>query len=198
MNDRYLPDAFHQLPAYFARVLSVLDPYPKREGLAETPERVAKAWRYWTSGYAMRPEDVLKAFQDGAAGYDEMVVETDIPVYSKCEHHLADIFGVAHVGYIPQGRVVGLSKLVRLVEMFARRLQVQERMTVQIADALMEHLSPRGAGVILQCRHMCMESRGVNRPGVVTTTTALRGVLLEASPRAEFLAAIGPLRERRV
>lgn len=179
-------------------ILKHLDPVPDREGLWETPARAAKAWEYWTSGYTVDPSEVLKTFDDGARGYDEMVIQTDIPVYSKCEHHLADIFGFAHIGYVPNGRVVGLSKLVRVVEVFARRLQVQERMTVQIAEALMTNLRPKGVGVILQCRHMCMESRGVNRPGVTTTTTALRGVLLEATPRAEFLSAIGPLRGRRV
>lgn len=179
-------------------LLSVLDPEPSREGLVDTPLRAAKAWAEWTRGYYMSAARELKAFEDGANGYDEMVVQTDIPVYSKCEHHLADIFGVAHIGYVPDGRVVGLSKLSRVVEIFARRLQVQERMTVQIAEALMEGLKPKGVGVILQCRHMCMESRGINRPGVMTATTALRGVFLEATPRAEFLGAVGPLRNRHV
>lgn len=166
------------------------EPDPEREGLKETPLRAARAWAEWTSGYNVNVDNILKSFEDGSNGYDEMVLETDIPIYSKCEHHLADIFGVAHVAYIPNGRVVGLSKIVRVVEVFARRLQVQERLTVQIADALNKGLNPRGVGVILQCRHMCMESRGISRPGIITTTSALRGLFKEAEARAEFLSLI--------
>lgn len=162
-----------------------------REGLADTPARVVKAWDHWFSGYEQDPASVLKTFEDGAEGVDEMVLETDIPVYSFCEHHIAPIFGVAHVAYIPDGRVVGLSKLVRLVDVFARRLQVQERLTIQVADALEEHLQCKGVGVILQCRHMCMESRGVSSRGVVTTTSALRGALKdEHDARAEFMSLV--------
>lgn len=162
-----------------------------REGLHDTPARVAKAWGEWTRGYQSNLDDILKTFEDGANGYDEMVIETSIPVYSKCEHHMADIFGVAHVGYIPSGRIVGLSKIVRLVEHFARRLQVQERLTVQIADTLQKTLDAKGVGVVLQCRHMCMESRGINRPGVITTTSCLRGAIKnDAAARSEFLSMI--------
>lgn len=158
-----------------------------REGLKETPDRVAKAWAFWLSGYDRDPVDVLKVFEDGAEGYDEMVMVKDIPVYSKCEHHLADIFGTATIAYIPNGKVVGLSKLSRLTDIFARRLQVQERLTCQIADALQEHLEPKGCGVILKCRHLCMESRGLCQQGHHTVTSALRGVLKEGEPRSEFL-----------
>jgi len=161
----------------------------EREGLHDTPERVAKAWEFWTSGYGKNPADVLKVFADGAEGYDEMVVVKDIPIYSKCEHHLADIFGTATIAYLPKNRVVGLSKLSRLADIFARRLQVQERLTVQIADALMEHLEPLGCGVVIKARHMCMESRGVRQQGHHTITNALRGVFKDqADARAEFLA----------
>ena len=160
-----------------------------REGLNETPVRVAKAWEFWTSGYDQDPADVLKVFEDGADGYDEMVAVVDIPVYSKCEHHLADIFGRATVAYIPDGKIVGLSKLSRLVDVFARRLQVQERLTVQIADALEEHLDPIGVGVKVEARHLCMESRGLCQQGHYTVTTALRGALKdEPQARMEFLA----------
>lgn len=159
-----------------------------REGLSETPSRVVKAWNTWFSGYDQDPATILKTFEDGAQGVDQMVVQTDIPIYSFCEHHIAPIFGVAHVAYVPNGRVVGLSKLNRLCDVFARRLQVQERLTTQIADALDENLSPLGVGVVLSCRHMCMESRGVHSHGVVTTTSSLRGVLRdEHDARAEFL-----------
>lgn len=157
-----------------------------RNGLAETPKRVAKAWAHWTKGYGQDPADVLKTFDE--ADYNEAVLVKNIPVFSFCEHHLASIFGTATVAYIPNGRVVGLSKLSRLVDIFARRLQVQERLTVQVADALWSSaVSPKGVGVMLQCRHMCLESRGVSQMGTVTVTTALRGVMSTGEPREEFL-----------
>lgn len=159
-----------------------------REGLQETPARVTKAWEHWTSGYAVDIPAIFKTFEDGGEGYDEMVVVRDIPLYSKCEHHLADIFGTASVAYIPNGRVVGLSKLSRLVDAFARRLQVQERLTAQIADAMQEHLQPLGCGVIVRARHMCMESRGICQQGHHTITSALRGALkTQPDARAEFM-----------
>jgi GTP cyclohydrolase IA len=171
-------------------LLQSLEPGPLREGISETPERVAKAWEFWTSGYRQKPEDFLKDFD--AETYDEMVLVRDIPVYSKCEHHLADIFGTADVAYIPNGRAVGLSKLSRLVNCYARRLQMQERMTVQIVDALMLHLTPLGAGVVIKARHMCMESRGICQQGHHTVTLALRGAFKDKpETRAEFLAACG-------
>lgn len=164
----------------------------EREGLLETPARVVKAWKHWCGGYAMDPATILKVFEDGADNYDEMVLVKDIPIYSKCEHHLADIFGTVSIAYIPNGKIVGLSKLSRLADCFARRLQVQERLTVQIADALVEHLQPRGVGVMVKARHMCMESRGIRQQGHHTVTTALRGAMKEdASTRAEFLQACG-------
>lgn len=170
--------------------LFFLDPEWSREGLHETPERVAKAWEFWTRGYREDPAKILKVFEDGAAGYDQMISVLHIPIYSKCEHHLADIFGTACVAYIPNGKIVGLSKLSRLVDCFARRLQVQERLTVQIADAIEEHLQPRGVGVLVRARHMCMESRGICQQGHHTETTALRGAMRDdASTRAEFLSA---------
>jgi GTP cyclohydrolase I len=166
-----------------------IDPEPGRGGLVETPDRAAKAWQDWTSGYAVDPASVLKTFEDGAQGCDEMVVVADIPVYSHCEHHLAPIFGTVTVAYLPNERIVGLSKLPRLVEVFMRRLQVQERMTNQIAEAIMEHLQPKGCGVVMKARHMCMESRGVRLAGTHTTTSALRGVFKEDHRvRSEFLA----------
>lgn len=158
-------------------VISTVDPNPKREGIQETPGRFAKAWEHWTSGYAIDIEALLKVFEDGAEGYDEMVLVKDIPIYSKCEHHLADIFGVASIAYVPNGKVVGLSKISRLADAFARRLQVQERLTVQIADAIMKYLEPHGCGVVIRARHMCMESRGLCQQGHHTVTSALRGTL---------------------
>jgi GTP cyclohydrolase IA len=158
----------------------------KRDGLQETPDRFAQAWDHWTSGYKQNPDEVMKTFE--ATDYDEMVVMHDIPIYSHCEHHLAAIFGTATVGYVPQGRILGLSKIARVADIYARRLQVQERLTVQIADALMESgLKPLGVGVVLKCRHMCLESRGVQKTGTITKTSALRGVMFNGDPRNEFL-----------
>lgn len=165
-----------------------LDGRELRGGLVETPERVAKAWEFWTSGYNKSAADVLKVFEDGGENYDEMVLVKDIPVYSHCEHHLAPIFGTATVAYIPNGRIVGLSKLSRLVDLHGRRLQVQERMTNDIAEDLWTHLKPKGVGVLIRARHMCMESRGLCQQGHHTVTSALRGVLKEQpEARAEFL-----------
>lgn len=162
-----------------------------RAGLRETPDRVAKAWEHWTQGYWQDPIAVLKTFKDGADGVDEMVFLGKIPFYSHCEHHLAPFFGVAHVGYIPNGAIVGLSKLPRLVEMYAQRLQVQERLCNQVADAMWEGLKPRGVGVVLQARHMCMESRGISKPGVVTVTSAVRGNFKDRPEvRAEFMSFV--------
>jgi GTP cyclohydrolase IA len=171
-------------------ILHVVDPEFGREGTADTPARVAKAWEFWTRGYREDPAELLRV-SFSAEHYDEMVLVRDIPLYSKCEHHLADIFGTACVAYIPsEGRVVGLSKLSRLVDCFARRLQMQERITAQIADAMVKHLAPKGVGVLIRARHMCMESRGICQQGHHTVTTALRGAIKEQpEARAEFLAA---------
>lgn len=170
------------------RILQFVGDDPTREGLLETPRRVAKAWAQWCSGYKKDPAEILKVFEDGAESYDQMVTVKDIPIYSKCEHHMADIFGTATISYIPNGKIVGLSKLSRLADMFARRLQVQERLTNQIADALWEHLQPKGVGVVIKARHMCMESRGICQQGHHTITTALRGAMLtESDTRSEFM-----------
>jgi GTP cyclohydrolase I len=170
------------------RLLEFIGDDPSREGLEETPARVLKAWTEWSTGYGIDPASVLKTFTDGADGVDEWVVVHNIPVVSKCEHHLADIIGVAHVGYIPNGRIVGLSKLARLVDVFGRRLQVQERLTNQIANALVEHLRPKAVGVIVRASHACMSTRGVNIHGSLTTTSAMRGAALDKpETRAEFL-----------
>lgn len=162
-----------------------------REGLLETPDRFAKAWGDLTSGYGQEPNDVLKTFGDGAEGYNQMVYQRNIVVWSLCEHHLAPFFGVAHIAYIPNGRVVGLSKLTRLTRIFMRRLQVQERLTQEIADALNEGLKPLGVAVALKCRHSCMESRGVCEHGTETHTVALHGVFhTDAAAKAEFMALV--------
>lgn len=170
------------------RMLQFIGEDAARGGLAETPARVAKAWTFWCKGYNETPEDILKTFEDGAKDVNEMVMVKDIPFYTHCEHHMAPFFGTATIAYIPDGRIVGLSKLPRLLDCFARRLQVQERLTTQVADAIMEHLKPKGVGVIVNARHLCMESRGICKQGSSTTTSALRGVMLEGVPRAEFLS----------
>lgn len=162
---------------------------PLRPGLLETPIRVAKAFEHWFGGYAIDVPSLFKVFEDGAEGADQMVAVVRIPFYSKCEHHMADIFGHATVAYIPRGRIVGLSKLNRVVDAYARRLQVQERLTNNIADAIQTHLDPIGVGVYITARHMCIESRGVCQHGHHTVTTALRGAIKdEPQTRAEFLA----------
>jgi GTP cyclohydrolase I len=174
---------------HIRNLIRMLGDNPEREGLRETPARVARAWKEWASGYGQDPGAILKYFEDGAEGVDELIIVHNIPVISKCEHHLADIVGIAHVGYIPFQRIVGLSKLARLVDCFARRLQVQERLTNQIADALCDYLSPIGVGVLIRASHGCMSTRGVKIHGSTTTTSAMRGVLrTEASARAEFLS----------
>lgn len=171
------------------RLLQFIGEDPNRGGLKDTPQRVLKAWKEWTSGYGQDPATVIKWFEDGSENYDEMVFVKDIPFYSHCEHHLAPFFGTATIAYLPDKRVIGLSKLGRVLEIFARRLQVQERMTTQIADALNEHLKPLGVGVLVRARHMCMESRGLSRQGHHTVTSALRGkFFLDPTVRSEFLA----------
>jgi GTP cyclohydrolase IA len=162
---------------------------PDRPGLRETPARVEKAWKHWTAGYTQNPADLLKTFEDGAEQYNELIVVRNIPVYSHCEHHLAPFFGKATIGYMPDGKIVGLSKLTRLMECFAKRLQVQERLTIQVANALMESLQPKAVGVVIRCRHLCMESRGIRTPGEETVTSAMLGELQpNLAMRTEFLA----------
>lgn len=175
--------------ADWRRFLAHIGEDPERQGLLDTPERVDRAWQYWTSGYAQDPSEILKVFEDGAEEYNELIVVRGIPVYSHCEHHLAPFFGTATVGYTPNGRIVGLSKMTRLVDCYAKRLQVQERLTIQIAEALMKHIEPLAVGVVVRCRHMCMESRGIRTPGQETVTSALLGEMrTNFALRSEFLA----------
>lgn len=171
-------------------LLHHLDPNWEREGLIETPNRFAKAWAHFTAGYDKDPGDELKVFEDGAEDYDEMVLVKDIPLYSQCEHHLVPFFGVAHIAYVPNGKIVGLSKLSRVLDIYARRLQVQERLTNQVAECLEEHLKPKGVAVVLECRHLCMEARGISQQGSTTITSSVRGVFVDQEPRAEFMGLI--------
>jgi GTP cyclohydrolase I len=164
---------------------------PAREGLIDTPKRVVKAYGDWFSGYAMDPEDYLQRTFEEVGGYDELVVLRDIEFESHCEHHMAPIIGKAHVGYLPNGRVVGISKLARVVEAYARRFQVQENMTAQIAQCIQSALEPRGVGVVIEAAHECMTTRGIHKRGVSMVTSKMLGTFREdARTRAEFLELI--------
>ncbi|GIH98251.1 GTP cyclohydrolase I FolE [Planobispora takensis] len=172
-------------------ILIAIGEDPDRDGLQDTPARVARAYSEQFAGLGQVPEDVLTKVFD--VDHDEMILVRDIEVYSTCEHHLVPFHGLAHVGYIPneRGQVTGLSKLARLVDVYARRPQVQERMTSQIADALMRVLEPRGVIVVIECEHLCMTMRGVRKPGAKTTTSAVRGMFRDSDKtRAEAMALI--------
>lgn len=174
------------------RILVQIGEDPNREGLRRTPERFEKALRYLTSGYRQDPEKLLNGAMFSVC-YDEMVVVKDIEVYSMCEHHLLPFFGKCHVAYIPSKKVIGLSKIARLVNMFARRLQIQERLTSQIASAIEQKLSPQGVGVIIEARHLCMVMRGVEKQHSSAMTSAMLGVFREnKQTRDEFLSLIRP------
>jgi len=172
------------------QMLEILGEDPDREGLIKTPQRVYKAFLHLTQGYHKDPKEVLGEALFSSSN-DEMVLVRDIEFYSLCEHHLLPIIGRAHVAYIPDGKVVGLSKIPRMVEVFARRLQIQEQLTEQIADALMETVQPKGVGVVIQARHMCMEMRGVEKICSTTVSSALRGIFKEnLKTREEFFNLI--------
>jgi GTP cyclohydrolase I len=195
VSDKWIqfPWEIQEAPAEDAitRVIEVIGEDPSREGLLDTPKRVLKSYGTLFGGYKTDPKEVLKTSFEGE-GYDQIVLLDNIEFYSTCEHHMLPFFGVAHVGYIPRKRVVGLSKLARLVECFSRRLQIQERLTNQIAQALVESLDPQGVGVVLQAQHFCMVARGVQKQGAVMTTSALSGLLKsDSKARSEFLSLIG-------
>lgn len=192
------PDARRTVPPYdvaraeaaIRELLLAVGEDPEREGLRDTPARVARAYREIFAGLRQDPADVLSATFD--IGHEEMVLVKDIEVYSTCEHHLVPFHGVAHIGYIPgaNGRVTGLSKLARLVDVYARRPQVQERMTGEIADALVDVLEPRGVLVVVECEHLCMSMRGVRKPGSRTVTSAVRGQMRDPTTRAEAMSLV--------
>lgn len=167
---------------------------PTREGLLETPMRVVKSYEEFYQGYAQDPREYLSRTFEEVHGYDEMVVLRDIPFESHCEHHMAPIIGKAHVGYLPRNKVVGISKLARVVETYAKRLQVQEKMTAQIADCIQDILEPYGVGVVIQATHECMSTRGVHKHGVSMVTSRMAGAFREdEKTRREFLAVVGPI-----
>ena len=187
--DRYNPELIQNLSTSYLDVLKQIGENPEREGLLKTPERIAKAMLYLTHGYDLDAKEILESamFKEE---YSQMVIVKDIEVYSMCEHHMLPFFGKAHVAYIPNGYVVGLSKIPRIVDVFARRLQVQERLTNEIRDCIQETLNPIGVGVVIECRHLCMSMRGVQKQNSVTTTSAFTGEFLKEKTRTEFLNLI--------
>jgi len=184
--ERRIMDKSEEFEGAVKKVLELLGENPEREGLLKTPSRVAKAWEFLTEGYHQDPKEILNQALFSTSN-DEMVVVRDIEFYSTCEHHMLPIIGRAHVAYIPDGKVVGLSKIPRIVNVFARRLQIQEQMTEQIADAISESINPKGVAVVLHARHMCMEMRGVQKINSTTVSSALRGLFKsDQRTRSEF------------
>jgi GTP cyclohydrolase I len=180
-----------ELSTIYLRVLELIGEDPTREGLVRTPQRVAKSMKFLTNGYNMNAEEILKSamFKEE---YKQMVIVKDIDLYSMCEHHMLPFFGKAHVAYIPDGYITGLSKIARVVEAFSRRLQVQERLTTQIRNCIQETLHPLGVAVVIEAQHMCMQIRGVQKQNSVTTTSAFTGIFLEQlNTREEFVHLIG-------
>jgi GTP cyclohydrolase IA len=178
------------LAAHYKEILSELGENPNREGLEKTPERVAKAMQFLTQGYEQDPDALLRKALFNEE-YSEMVIVKDIELYSMCEHHMLPFFGKAHVAYIPNGTIVGLSKIPRVVDAYARRLQVQERLTIEIRDAIQRVLNPKGVAVVLECSHMCMQMRGVQKQNSTTTSSAFKGLFLSNdSTRKEFINLI--------
>ena len=189
-EDVYSPEAIEELKVHYREILRLLGEDPEREGLLKTPERVAKAMSFITKGYTEDPIEILKSalFKEE---YKQMVLVKDIELYSICEHHMLPFYGKAHVAYIPNGRITGLSKIARVVECFARRLQVQERLTVQIRDSIQEALNPMGVAVVIEASHMCMQMRGVEKQSSATTTSAFTGIFLsDPRTREEFMTLI--------
>jgi GTP cyclohydrolase I len=187
--DRYHPDRIARIAQSFPDILEAIGEDPSREGLLKTPERVAKALQFLTHGYDLDPAEVLRSamFEEN---YSQMVVVKDIEVFSMCEHHMLPFFGKAHIAYIPNGRIVGLSKIPRVVDIFARRLQVQERLTNEIKDCIQNTLEPQGVAVVIECKHLCMSMRGVQKQNSVTTTSAFTGKFVNDRTRSEFLRLI--------
>jgi GTP cyclohydrolase I len=187
--DQYNPAAIRRIADKYRSILQEIGEDPDREGLEKTPERVAKALQFLTHGYDLDPAGILRSamFQEE---YQQMVIVKDIEVYSMCEHHMLPFFGKAHVAYIPNGRIVGLSKIPRVVDAFARRLQVQERLTVEIRNCIQETLEPQGVAVVIEAQHMCMTMRGIQKQHSIATTSAFTGEFNAEKTRAEFMRLI--------
>ncbi len=189
-KDIYDAQTIEQLKLHYAEILRLLGEDPSREGLLKSPERVAKAMSFLTKGYTEDPQSIIRSaiFREE---YKQMVLVKDIELYSMCEHHMLPFYGKAHVAYIPNGYITGLSKIARVVECFARRLQVQERLTVQIRDCIQEALNPMGVAVVIEASHMCMQMRGIEKQGSATTTSAFTGIFLsDHRTREEFMTLI--------
>jgi GTP cyclohydrolase IA len=188
--EKYNDSISEKLAGLYKESLSLLGEDPEREGLLNTPKRVAKAMQFLTHGYTTNPSEILKSamFKEE---YRQMVLVKDIELYSLCEHHMLPFFGKAHVAYIPNGYITGLSKIARVVEAFSRRLQVQERLTTQIRDCINDTLEPLGVAVVIEAKHMCMQMRGVQKQNSVTTTSAFTGAFLRTATREEFIHLLG-------
>jgi GTP cyclohydrolase IA len=188
--DKYNASTIDSLASKYRAILEEIGENPVREGLVKTPERVAKAMQFLTHGYDLDPAEILRSamFKEE---YSQMVIVKDIEVYSMCEHHMLPFFGKAHVAYIPNGCVVGLSKIPRVVDAFARRLQVQERLTNEIRDCIHNTMKPIGVGVVIEAQHLCMQMRGIQKQNSVTTTSAFTGEFMKDTTRSEFMRLIG-------
>ena len=188
--DEYNQESIDELAKSYTSVLSTIGEDITREGILKTPTRAAKAMQFLTHGYDLNPADILKSamFKDD---YSQMVIVKDIEIYSLCEHHLLPFFGKAHIAYIPNGHIVGLSKIPRVADAFARRLQVQERLTTEILNCIQETLNPLGVAVVIECKHLCMSMRGIQKQNSVTTTSAFTGAFENDITRAEFIRLIG-------
>ena len=187
--DQYNTEKTIEIAESFKKIIENLGEDTNREGLEKTPERVAKAFQFLTHGYELDPLEILKSalFTED---HKQMIVVKNIEVYSMCEHHILPFFGKAHVAYIPNGKIVGLSKIPRIIEAFARRLQVQERLTDQIKDCIQEALEPLGVAVVIECQHMCMQMRGIQKQNSVTTTSSFTGAFEKDKTRKEFISLI--------
>ena len=188
--DQYNQESIDELAKSYTSVLTTIGEDITREGILKTPARAAKAMQFLTHGYDLNPAEILKSamFKDD---YSQMVIVKDIEIYSLCEHHLLPFFGKAHIAYIPNGHIVGLSKIPRVADAFARRLQVQERLTTEILDCIQETLNPLGVAVVIECKHLCMSMRGIQKQNSVTTTSAFTGAFENDTTRAEFIRLIG-------
>jgi len=189
-QDVYNPVLINKIATAYKSIIEAIGEDTEREGLVKTPERVAKALQFLTHGYDLNPDDILKSamFKED---YKQMVIVKDIEIYSMCEHHMLPFIGKAHVAYIPNGYIVGLSKIPRVVDAFARRLQVQERLTTQIKDCIQNTLNPMGVAVVIEASHLCMQMRGIQKQNSVTTTSDFTGVFLSDKTRAEFMHLLG-------
>lgn len=187
--DNYNLEKIESIASHYSSILQDIGENPEREGLLKTPERVAKALQFLTHGYDVNPSEILRSamFKED---YSQMVIVKDIEIYSLCEHHLLPFFGKAHIAYIPNGHIVGLSKIPRVADAFARRLQVQERLTNEIRDCIQDTLKPAGVAVVIECKHLCMSMRGIQKQNSVTTTSAFTGAFENEKTRAEFMRLV--------